>query len=316
MSWRDNIGSIGAGGFVEWFGGFYFDSPDGSWDVPMLSDAIDIIQSASAAGLPVVLKANPGPGIATFEHRFESDPQNFFTVTGWAGADAVPATAAGCRQAMADRLIESLALFLIVVEPNVFWSYAWFYGIEDGYIPCPSEVQCGMPSRWYDEFSRPLGPPMGPANKSGTVFRRQFAHASVYVDLSSRAASRIVWTTPSVAVSPSAAASASPTALAAAAPSASLMPAVTAPAPIADAPMPPLAPVAVSFLVVGALAGVAIILIAVTVGCRRADAAGRRAIFVKEAACAEALGAATTVSVDNPAFSAARAGGSNFLAKQ
>jgi hypothetical protein len=35
VSWRDNIGAIGAGGFVEWFGAFYFDNPDGSWNATM-----------------------------------------------------------------------------------------------------------------------------------------------------------------------------------------------------------------------------------------------------------------------------------------
>ena len=194
VSWRDNVAAVGAGGFVEWFGAFYFDAPNGDWNATILGAAIDIIRNASSSGYPVILKANPGPGVATFEKRFGSDEKhNFFTVTAWAGNDPVPVTAEGCREAMTHRLTETLALFLIVVEPNVFFSFAWFYGMEDGYIPCPQAIECGMPSSWYREFSRPLGPPAGPANRSGTVFTRSFTHADVYIDLASRVASRINW---------------------------------------------------------------------------------------------------------------------------
>ena len=194
VSWRDNVAAIGAGGFVEWFGAFYFDAPSGDWNATILGAAIDTIRNASAAGYPVILKANPGPGVATFEKRFGSDEKhNFFTVTAWAGNDPVPVTAEGCREAMTHRLTETLALFLIVAEPNVFFSFAWFYGMEDGYIPCPQAIECGMPSSWYREFSLPLGPPAGPANRSGTEFTRSFTHADVYIDLASRIASRINW---------------------------------------------------------------------------------------------------------------------------
>ncbi len=193
VSWRDNVGAIGAGGFVEWFGAFYFDTPEGDWNATILGNAIDVIRNASVAGYPVILKANPGPGVATFEHRYTNDNHNAFTVTAWAGSDPVPATAEGCREAMKHRLTQTLALFLIVAEPNVFFSYAWFYGLEDGYIPCPPPIECGMPPAWYPEFSRPLGPPAGPATKTGAVFTRSFAHADVYVDLTRRVASKIVW---------------------------------------------------------------------------------------------------------------------------
>jgi hypothetical protein len=194
VSWRDNVGAIGAGGFVEWFGAFYFDGDDGNWNATILGNAIEIIQNASVAGYPVILKSNPGPGEATFEKRFGNDEKhNYFTVTAWVGNDPIPLTAEGCREAMSHRLTETLALFLIVAEPNVFFSYAWFYGMEDGYIPCPSQIECGMPTAWYPEFSRPLGPPAGPAKKSGTVYTRSFTHADVYVDVASRIASRILW---------------------------------------------------------------------------------------------------------------------------
>ena len=36
---------------------------------------------------------------------------------------------------MAERLVESLAPFLIVVSETAFFGYGWFYGIESGYTP-------------------------------------------------------------------------------------------------------------------------------------------------------------------------------------
>ena len=73
------------------------------------------------------------------------------------------------------------APFLIVANEHVFLQYAWFYEAQDGNFPCPSGIECGMPSSWYPEYSKPLGPPQGPAVKNGYVWTREFAHASVYV---------------------------------------------------------------------------------------------------------------------------------------
>ena len=90
---------------------------------------------------------------------------------------------------------QTIALFLIVAEPNVFFSYAWFYNLEDGYIPCPADIECGMPTSWFPEYSKPLGAPLGPAasDASKTVWTRRFAHASVSVDLRNRSLSKIEW---------------------------------------------------------------------------------------------------------------------------
>lgn len=71
-----------------------------------------------------------------------------------------------------------------------------FYNIEDGYIPCKAGVECGMPNEWFPEFSKPLGPPEGPATTDAerNVWTRTFAHATVSVDLRDRTLSRIKWT--------------------------------------------------------------------------------------------------------------------------
>ena len=57
----------------------------------------------------------------------------------------------------------SLAPFLIVATERVFFGYGWFYNLEDGYIPCPKEIECGMPTEWFPEYSKPLGEPLGAA---------------------------------------------------------------------------------------------------------------------------------------------------------
>ena len=121
---------------------------------------------------------------------------NTFIATTWKGPVSMPVTADGVRQAAADVLVQTLAPFLIVANEHVFLQYSWFYEMQDGNIPCPPGIECGMPSSWYPEYAKPLGAPKGPAVKNGYVWTREFAHASVYVDARSRAASKITWHTP------------------------------------------------------------------------------------------------------------------------
>ena len=52
-----------------------------------------------------------------------------------------------------------------------------------------------MPSKWFPEYSKPLGAPLGPAttDSTKTVWKREFKHASVSVDLRDRSLSKIEW---------------------------------------------------------------------------------------------------------------------------
>ena len=65
------------------------------------------------------------------------------------------------------------------------------------YTPCDgNRTLCLAPGGWYPEFGRRLGPPKGAATQSGvngTVWRREFQGASVFVDLRNRSACSIVW---------------------------------------------------------------------------------------------------------------------------
>jgi len=78
------------------------------------------------------------------------------------------------------RITFPLACFLVGAGPNCYFCYTWGwlgkYGTFD----------------WYPEFDKPLGPPKGEAVRNGWTYQREFAHASVFVDLKNRTA-QIDW---------------------------------------------------------------------------------------------------------------------------
>eukprot|EP00117_Sycon_ciliatum_P021279 scpid75440/ scgid18700/ len=190
ITWNTTLSNFN-GAFDEMFGSFSTEYKNGSWNTALMERTFETVINASSAGHTIVIHAYPGPATVPFASR--GTPGNDFIVPSWNGQVQVPTTAEGCREAAAKRLVESLAPFLIVANERVFLGYAWLYSIEDGYIPCKAGVECGMPSEWYPEFTRPLGPPKAAATRQGTVWTREFEHASVYVDLANRSASRVTW---------------------------------------------------------------------------------------------------------------------------
>lgn len=79
-----------------------------------------------------------------------------------------------------ERITFSLACFLVAAEPNCYFCYTWGYREKHGTFD------------WYPEFDKPLGPPQGEAKTDGWKYRREFAHASVSVNLETKTA-RIDW---------------------------------------------------------------------------------------------------------------------------
>jgi hypothetical protein len=73
-----------------------------------------------------------------------------------------------------------LACFLIGAEEHCYFCYTWGWLPEHGALD------------WYPEFDKPLGPPKGSAVRDGWTFRREFEHASVFVDVEKRIG-RINW---------------------------------------------------------------------------------------------------------------------------
>jgi hypothetical protein len=190
-----------AGAFDEMFGAFGTMLTTGGWDPLKMKVSFEAIINASSEGKTIMIHAFPGPAGTTagtegmFPTRGNTSTGNTFHVAQWAGQERVPEDAHACRQASADRLVESLAPFLIVANEHVFFGYGWFYNLEDGYIPCKEGVECGMPNQWFPEYTRPLGAPLGSAKQdvTGMKWTREFAHASVSVDLTNRSASKIEW---------------------------------------------------------------------------------------------------------------------------
>lgn len=73
-----------------------------------------------------------------------------------------------------------LACFLVCAGEHSYFDYSWGYQSDMGALD------------WYPEFDKPLGPPKHDAIRNGLEFHREFAHASVSVDLYNRKA-QIDW---------------------------------------------------------------------------------------------------------------------------
>ena len=69
-----------------------------------------------------------------------------------------------------------LACFLVGAERQCYFCYTWGWLGEYGTFD------------WYPEFDRKLGAPKGDAVREGWTFRREFGHASVFVDVEKKAA--------------------------------------------------------------------------------------------------------------------------------
>ena len=147
LSWRNVAGGIGSGSFLEWFGVFgQIDSVNGSWNAMAFNASMTTVMESARAGYPVVLKQAPGPANQPFLRRGWGKDQglvehNGFEITQWVGPRGpISNDSNAVRDDVARVLVQTLAPFLIVAEPNVFFSYAFFYNLEDGYIPCPGNV--------------------------------------------------------------------------------------------------------------------------------------------------------------------------------
>lgn len=75
-------------------------------------------------------------------------------------------------------LIYNLAIFLICAE-----EYSYFR-VHEGYSANGNHRWM----RWFPEYDKPLGAPLGPAKQDGYQYQRNFQHASVAVDIQKRIA--------------------------------------------------------------------------------------------------------------------------------
>jgi hypothetical protein len=141
---------ITGGAMIEHFGHF-----SGAQKERMAED-LDAMRGAARAGKVVCLKAWPG--------------------FSWLDDEVMVKPRAELARMAGERITFPLACFLVAAETNCFFCYSWGYREDHGTFD------------WYPEFDKPLGPPKGDAERKGWTYRREFEHASVYVDLEARSA--------------------------------------------------------------------------------------------------------------------------------
>ena len=142
------------GVMIEHFGGFKTASPTD------IKADLDSIALAAAKGKFVVLKGWPG--------------------FNWLDQDMMQRPYAELLKLARERLTFPLACFLVAAQPGSHFCYSWGYTHTHGMLDI------------YAEFDRPLGPPQADAKWVGLTATREFAHASVWVDLTTQQA-RIDW---------------------------------------------------------------------------------------------------------------------------
>jgi len=145
---------LSSGAMIEHFGHF-----SGVGKEKMAED-LDAMRAAALGGKIVCLKAWPG--------------------FSWLDADMMKKPHNELVRRARERLTFPLACFLVAAEANCYFCYTWGYSEEHGTFD------------WHPEFDKPLGPPLGDAKRTDWAYQREFAHASVFVDLETQAA-RIDW---------------------------------------------------------------------------------------------------------------------------
>jgi hypothetical protein len=86
--------------------------------------------------------------------------------------------------AIRPRFEYALGIFLVIAEKYSYFLASGGYGVDDG--------QNLLWMKPFPEYARPLGPPRGPAIKSGWIYTRTFEHAQVRLDIENERA-EIVW---------------------------------------------------------------------------------------------------------------------------
>ena len=142
------------GVMIEHFGAFKTDSPTD------IKADLDSVALAVAKGKFVVVKGWPG--------------------FNWLDKEMMQRPYAELLQLARSRLTFPLACFLVAAQPGSHFCYSWGYTDTHGMLDA------------YAEFDRPLGPPKADAIWQGLTATREFAHASVWVDLTTQQA-RIDW---------------------------------------------------------------------------------------------------------------------------
>ena len=130
-------------------------------DKEYLVNELEEMRKAAHDGKIVIFKAWPG-------------------FTWWSDKELMKKPHAEQHRVAREQITFPLACFLVGAGPNCYFCYTWGWLGEYGTYD------------WYPEFDKPLGPPQGEAKRDGWTYRREFEHASVFVDLEKKSA-KIDW---------------------------------------------------------------------------------------------------------------------------
>ena len=109
--------------------------------------------------------------------------------------DTQPRTLYQWQQVMKRELVFPMAAFLTVAAPNVYMTYALWYELHQGFVPCPEAPEsCACPPDFYPSLKKKLGKPLSERKLVGHYqWRREFMHATVFLDLVTPQNSSITW---------------------------------------------------------------------------------------------------------------------------
>jgi hypothetical protein len=154
------------GSYLEWFE-HYAQLPKHLQSYEeYLAAGILAVQQVAKAGKVIIL------------HLEGQDDQDIRLTT-----DGADTAAAADSRGIYKNLQYKLAIFLICAERYSYFQY-------QGAYKATKDFQAWAPD--FPEFSKPLGPPKGPAVRNGFTYTRDFEYASVWLDLRKRQG-RITW---------------------------------------------------------------------------------------------------------------------------
>lgn len=141
-----------SGAMVEHFASFSSRDENGRLDKECLAHDIELIGKAADDGKIVLVKGWPG------NHS-------------WLSPGFAALSADERKRMLNENIAFPLAAFLVAAEKNCYFGYTFGYLSDHGLFEP------------LDELNRPLGRPRGKATRDGWEYRREFEHASVWLDI-------------------------------------------------------------------------------------------------------------------------------------
>jgi hypothetical protein len=158
----------------------FLNRTDGTFNQPAQDGLFNLARSELLSNMSLFIKGWVGPVIK----QQGQYPPNIPT----------PKTPEEKAVVAGERFNSELAFFLLVAEDHMYWFYSWFWGFDDWVPGLPDST---FPKEFFPQTKCALGAPAGPPTKSsapGTwIYTREYEHASVYVDLDNRTASKVIF---------------------------------------------------------------------------------------------------------------------------